>query len=50
MEVDAFINFRPMMEINSTAIEEYYGVIRDRLRERGLFACINRYMKTVLTQ
>ena len=48
-EVDAFINVRSMMEMNSSVIEEYFGVIQDRLRENGLFACINRYMKTVFT-
>ena len=33
--------------MNSTVIEEYFEVIQDKLRENGLFACINRYMKTV---
>ena len=36
--------------MNSTVIEEYFEVIQDKLRENGLFACINKYMKTVLSQ
>ena len=48
--VDAFINVRSMMEMNSTVIKEYFKVIHTSLRENGLFACINRYMKQVITQ
>ena len=39
-----------MMEMSSSVINEYFGVIQANLRENGLFACINRYMKTVFTQ
>ena len=49
-QVDAFINVRSMMEMSSNVIKEYFGVIQANLRENGLFACINRYMKTVFTQ
>ena len=49
-QVDAFINVRSMMEMSSTNIKEYFGVIQANLRENGLFACINRYMKPVVTQ
>ena len=48
--VDAFINVRSMMEMNSTVIKDYFKVIHTSLRENGLFACINRYMKQVITQ
>ena len=36
--------------MSSTIIEDYFGVIQANLRENGLFACINRYMKPVVTQ
>ena len=49
-QVDAFIKVRSMTEMSSTVIEDYFGVIQANLRENGLFACINRYMKTVFTQ
>ena len=39
-----------MMEMTSTVIKDYFGVIQANLRENGLFACINRYMKHVITQ
>ena len=39
-----------MMEMTSTVIKDYFGVIQANLRENGLFACINRYMKPVKTQ
>ena len=48
--VDAFIKVRSMMEMNSTVIENYFKVIHTSLRKNGLFACINRYMKPVMTQ
>ena len=38
-----------MMEMTSTVIKDYFGVIQANLRENGLFACINRYMKPVTT-
>ena len=38
------------MEMTSTVIEGYFKVIHKSLRENGLFACINRYMKGVITQ
>ena len=50
IDVDAFINVRLMMEMNSTAIEEYFGAIQDTLRENDLFDCINRCIKTMLTR
>ena len=48
--VDAFIKVRSMMEMNSTVIENYFKVIHTSLRKNGLFACINRCMKPVMTQ
>ena len=39
-----------MTEMSSTVIKDYFDVIRANLRENGLFACINRYMKPVKTQ
>ena len=48
--VDAFINARSMMEMNREVIKNYFEVIHTSLRENGLFACINRYMKTVTNQ
>ena len=48
--VDAFIKVRSMMEMNSTVIENYFKVIHTSLRKNGSFACINRYMKLVMTQ
>ena len=48
--VDAFINVRSMMEMTSAVIKDYFSVIQANLRENGLFACINRYMKPVMTQ
>ena len=47
-QVDAFINVRSMMEMSSNVIKDYFGVIQANLRENGLFACINRYMKPVI--
>ena len=38
------------MEMNSTVIKYYFEVIQASLRENGLFACINRYAKKVITQ
>ena len=49
-EVDAFINVRSMMEMTASVIRDYFKVIHNSLRENGLFACINRYMKSVITQ
>ena len=49
-QVDAFINVRSMMEMSSNVIKEYFGVIHANLRENGIFACINRYIKPVKTQ
>ena len=48
-QVDAFINVRSMMEMSSTVIKDYFVAIQSNLRENGLFACINRYMKPVKT-
>ena len=48
--VDAFINVRSMMEMNRKVIKNYFEVIQTSLRNNGLFACINRYMKPVITQ
>ena len=48
-QVDAFIKVRSMTEMSSTVIKDYFGVIGANLRENGLFACINRYMKPVKT-
>ena len=48
-QVDAFINVRSMMEMSSNVIKDYFGVIQANLRENGLFACINRYAKPVIT-
>ena len=39
-----------MMEMSSDVIKEYFDVIQANLRENGLFACINRYMKRVFTK
>ncbi len=38
-----------MIEMSSNVIKEYFGVIQANLREHGLFACINRYAKSVTT-
>ena len=43
--VDAFINVRSMMEMNRSVIENYFRVIQNSLKENGVFACINRYIK-----
>ena len=48
--VDAFINVRSMMEMNRKVIQNYFSVIQTSLRENGLFACINRYMKQVIKE
>ena len=48
-EVDAFINVRSMMEMTSAVIKDYFEIIQANLIENGLFACINRYMKPVIT-
>ena len=48
--VDAFINARSMMEMNREVIKNYFEVIHTSLIENGIFACINRYMKTVTNQ
>ena len=48
--VDAFINVRSMMEMNRSVIENYFRVIQNSLKENGVFACINRYMKKVINQ
>ena len=48
--VDAFINVRSMMEINSTVINNYFKVIHTSLRKAGLFARINKYKKQVTTE
>ena len=39
-----------MREMSSTVIKDYFEVIQASLRENGLFACINRYAKKVITQ
>jgi len=48
-EVDAFINVRSMMEMTNAVIKDYFEIIQANLIENGLFACINRYMKPVIT-
>jgi membrane-bound lytic murein transglycosylase len=48
--VDAFINVRSMMEMNRSVIQNYFRVIQTSLKENGVFACINRYMKKVINQ
>ena len=48
--VDAFINVRSMMEMNRKVIQNYFEVIHNSLRENGIFACINRYVKEVINQ
>ncbi len=48
-QVDAFINVRSMMEMSRAVIKDYFGVVQSNLRENGLFACINRYTKSVVT-
>ena len=48
--VDAFINVRSMMEMNRIVIQNYFDVIHNSLRENGIFACINRYVKEVINQ
>ena len=50
IKVDAFIKLRSMMEITSVVIKDYLKVIRNFQRGNGLFTCINRYMKLVMTQ
>ncbi len=48
--VDAFINVRSMMEMNSAVIQNYFEIIQNSLRDDGLFICINRYIKEVITE
>ena len=48
--VDAFINVRSMMEMNRKVIQNYFELIHNSLRENGIFACINRYVKEVINQ
>ena len=38
-----------MMKMSSNVKKECFGVIQANLRENGLFACINRYAKSVTT-
>ena len=35
--------------MSSTNIKNYFRIIQANLRENGLFACINRYMKPLVT-
>ena len=35
--------------MSSTNIRNYFRIIQASLRENGLFACINRYMKPLVT-
>ena len=48
--IDGFLNVRSMMEMNRKVIQNYFNVIHTSLRENGLFACINRYMKQVIRE
>ena len=48
--VDAFVNVRSMMEMNRTVIKNYFKVIQTRIRNNGLFACINSFIEPVITQ
>ena len=45
--VDAYINIRSMMEMNLETIEFYFQAIQRTLKINGIFACINRYAKSV---
>ena len=43
--LDIVINVRSMMEMKVETIQFYFDVIHRSLKEKGLFACFNRYIK-----
>ena len=44
--VDLIINMRSMMEMSSTVIKYYFDNIHRAIKNNGLFACFNRYIKS----
>lgn len=48
--VDAFINIRSMMEMGLETISFYFENIQRALKVNGIFACVNRYIKSVGTK
>ena len=48
IEFSAFVNTRSMMEMNFSAISDYFDLIQARLSVGGLFLDINRYCKTTV--
>ena len=43
--IDLIINMRSMMEMTSPIIKYYFDNIHRTIKNRGLFACFNRYIK-----
>ena len=43
--IDLVINIRSMMEMSSTIIKYYFDNIHRAIKNNGLFACFNRYIK-----
>ena len=43
--LDLIINVRSMMEMKKETIQFYFDTIHQSLKEKGLFACFNRYLK-----
>ena len=43
--IDVAINIRSMMEMNQKTIQYYFDNIQRTMKDGGLFACINRYIK-----
>ncbi len=48
-QVNVFMDIRSVMEMSRPVISDYFGFVQSNLRENGLFACINRYTKSVIT-
>jgi putative sugar O-methyltransferase len=45
LKIDFIINSRSMMEMNRETIKSYFSFIHEKLKNFGLFLCINRYYK-----